>query len=463
MLLSLRIANFRSIRDEQQFSFVRGSYGGPQADYDPKNLPWDSRVGTVAGLYGANASGKSNVLKGLHFMRGAVLGSFQTWLPGERIPVDPFRLDRSCEDKPSLFEVVFVINNIRYQYGFRITPKEVVDEWLYAYPTSRRQIWFERDISADEPYYFGKSFSGRNRVIADLTRSNSLFLSAAVANNHKKVGIINHWFRTHLRMATPDDKKIRTEYTAGMSDSEKRWGQVTDLIKFADLGINSARVREEQMDSSDLTRLRSALRALNPSDGTIDDKQLDKYLEQASRVVEFGHNTADGLDVAYLPFSSESLGTQTWFALAGPVVRAINNGDTLLIDELDASLHPHLTSEILKIFREPSKNPKQAQIIFTTHDTSLLGTMLGQRELMRDQVWFTEKGPDGATAIYPLTDFAPRKSENLERGYLQGRYGAIPFLDERMLGEALGRLDTSEQHDDAGENGLTSTARNADN
>lgn len=464
MLLSFRMANFRSIRDEQAFSFVRGSYAAPPpaADSGDGNRPWDARVGTVAGLYGANASGKSNVLKGLGFMRDAVLNSYQRWASDTPIPVEPFRLDSNFENEPSLFEAIFVINRVRYQYGFRITAKEVVGEWLYAYPTSRRQIWFERDISADEIYYFGKSFPGRNRVIADLTRPNSLFLSAAVANNHTGVKLVNHWFRTHLRIASPDDRTARINYTLGMSSTEDRWKQVKELIQFADLGISNARVRASQIDEAERETLRGVLRALNTPDGPMDEKRIDELAGRATRVVEFGHTTGRSPEPTYLPFASESLGTQTWFALAGPIIRAIDNGDTLLVDELDASLHPHLTSEVLKIFREPTKNPKQAQIIFTTHDTTLLGTLLGERELLRDQVWFTEKRPDGSTTVYPLTDFSPRSSENLERGYLQGRYGAVPFLDERILGEILGHIDSSEQHDDVDDDGISSAARDAD-
>jgi hypothetical protein len=463
MLLSFRIANYRSIKDEQEFSFVRGSYGGPPPPADKGgNRPWDTRVGTIAGLYGANASGKSNVLKGLRFMRSAVLNSFQNWSAGGPIPVNQFRLGPASEDAPSLFEVTFVINRVRYQYGFRITTRQVVGEWLYAYTTSRRQIWFERDINADEVYYFGKGFPGRNKVIADLTRPNSLFLSAAAANNHKRVDLVDHWFRAHLRMASPGDRSARIDYTASMSDSEKRWKQVTELIQFADLGISNARVRKQPINESDRARLRGVLHALRPEDEILDDERFDEYVERASKVVEFGHSTDGRPEPVYLPLNSESLGTQTWFALVGPVVRAINNGDTLMVDELDASLHPHLTSEVLKVFREPSKNPKQAQILFTTHDTALLGTLLGERELLRDQVWFTEKRPDGATVIYPLTDFAPRKSENLERGYLQGRYGAVPFLDERILGEIVNKVDPSEQHNDETDDGLISVAGEAD-
>jgi uncharacterized protein len=450
MLLSFRLANFKSFRDEQVFSFVRGSYTGPieQTISEDGQRSWDHRVGTIAGLYGSNASGKSNVLKALIFMRNAVINSFQNWPAGSQIPLEPFKLDPAYEDKPSLFEVIFVLGKTRYQYGFRVTSKEVLGEWLYVYPSSRRQIWFERDISAKEPYYFGKNFTGRNRVISDLTRPNSLFLSAAVANNHKRVEMVDHWFKAHLRTVSPEDRPARTQYTARLSDKPESWKQVTELMQFADLGICNARVRTEEVTEPERERL-GRLFSGTATTGSNERQQIQELLDRSTRVIEFGHSTGDINDKeepVYLPLNVESLGTQVWFSLIGPIIRVIGNSDTLLVDELDASLHPHLTSEILNMFRDPSKNPKQAQLLFTSHDTTLLGSMLGDKELHRDQVWFTEKKPDGASILYPLTDFAPRKSENLERGYLQGRYGAVPYLDEELLSDALSRTGSSAQH-----------------
>lgn len=441
MLLSFRLANFKSFRDEQTFSFVRGSYASPVDEGSSKlaERPWDPRVGTIAGLYGSNASGKSNALKALIFMRTAVKESFQNWSASSPIPIDPFKLDPDYKDQPSLFEVSFVIARVRYQYGFRVTSKEVVGEWLYAYPSNRRQIWFERDISADEQYYFGKSFTGRNRVIADLTRPNSLFLSAAVANNHQRVEMVDHWFRTHLTTVSPDDRPARTQYTARLSERPERWKQVTELMQFADLGICSARVRKEETTESERARLQRILSS---------EELVQEFIGRTSRVIEFGHSASRATEPIYFPIEAESLGTQVWFSLVGPVIKAINNGDTLLVDELDASLHSHLTAEILRMFESRSKNPKQAQLVFTSHDTTLLGSMLGDKELRRDQVWFTEKKSDGASVLYPLTDFAPRKAENLERGYLQGRYGAVPYLDEELLSDALKISDVSNRHGD---------------
>lgn len=439
MLLSFRLANFRSFRDEQEFSFVHGSYGAPLPESE--RLPArDERVGTVAGIYGANASGKSNVLKALTFMRDAVLDSYQKWTPGTAIPVDQFKLEPRFSSEPSLFEAVFVVDRVRYQYGFRITRHEVVGEWLYVYPTARRQIWFERDISAQETYYFGKNFPGRNRVIADLTRRDALFLSTAIANNHQHVEPLSQWFRTQLVGASPEDQDSRISLTMTLARRKEPWQQVTSLMRSADLGIAAARVRNEDVPQETRDLAHRMLIAAGPPDGV----DIEAFLDRPLQVVEFAHVPGETKEPVYLPIADESLGTKALFSLAGIVLETISRGGTLMVDELDASLHPHLTSEVLRIFREPSRNPRQAQLLFTTHDTTLLGNMLGGRELTRDQVWFTEKKPDGASILYPLTDFAPRKEENLERGYLQGRYGAVPFIDD----STLGILDGSRDGDD---------------
>jgi len=464
VLLTFRVSNFRSIRDEQVFSFLHGSSTPPPSRpsalrtsedsdagtseeiYEGGKVPaWENNVGTIAGIFGANASGKSNVLKAISFMDRAVGNSYRSWVPKESIPREPFLLEPTYADEPSLFEAVFISHGTRYQYGFRLTSNQVVGEWLYAYPTSRRQVWFERDISADPVYYFGKSFTGRNRVIADLTAPTSLFLSTAVANNHKMAGLVEHWFRSHFRSASPDDRTMRIRYTQNLSKRKDRWNEVTELMKFADLGICEARIRQEPMAGAEKDRLARIFRALDDEGGRgPGSSDIDKLIEENANVVEFAHSTASKEQI-YFPLVSESLGTQTWFSLVGPILDAIRYGNTLTIDELDASLHPHLTAEIISLFRDPEKNPKQAQLLFTTHDTTLLGSLLGERELAREQIWFTEKSSDGATVLYPLTDFSPRKSENLERGYLQGRYGAVPYLDGRIVGEIASQISLNSQ------------------
>jgi uncharacterized protein len=428
MLLSFRVSNYRSIRDEQEFSLVTDPHPGPD-----RGGAWDDSVGTVAGIFGANASGKSNVLKALQFLRTAVLSSYRSWASESSIPVIPFALDPSFAREPSTFEIVFQVEKVRYQYGFRLTRERVVSEWLYVYVTHRRQTWFERDSDSEDEWYFGKSFTGRNRVIADLTRPTTLFLSAAAANNHEMARRVERSIRAHLRSALPENRGTRSRYTRDLSDSGD-WDSVVDLMRFADLGIRSARVRNEEIEQpQNLARLTNTLNLYNQAE------PIYSLIERATKMVEFGHSTGVSQEPVYLPLEAESLGTQTLFALAGPVIRAIENGDTLLVDEIDASLHPRLTCEIIRLFKDQEKNPKQAQLVFTTHDTTLIGGLLDDAGLARDEVWFTEKKADGATVLYPLTDFSPRKTENLERGYLQGRYGALPYLDRKFLEEVVKR------------------------
>lgn len=444
MLLSFRVSNFASIRDEQEFSFVSDSRAAPGRDDG-----WDGEVKTVAGIFGANASGKSNFIRGLSFMRSAVVSSYGSWATRDSIPVIPFALDPSFELEPSFFEIVLQFGKTRYQYGFRLTKEKVISEWLYVYATHRRQVWFERDSNSEDEWYFGKSFTGRNRVIADLATPRTLFLSAATANNHKLAARVEHYIRAHTHFALPENKNERIEYTRAMSSDDKRWANVVDLIRFADLGIDDARVRRQPLNNEQRQAFKKLFMVMNED---APEEEISSLIERASDTAEFGHSAGVGRKSVYLPLEVESLGTQTLFALAGPVIRAIGSGDTLMVDEIDASLHPRLTCEIIRVFKDPDENPKQAQLIFTSHDTTLLGGLLDEAGLARDEVWFTEKKADGATTLYPLTDFSPRKTENLERGYLQGRYGAVPYLDKRFLSDAIKRgnssSDTTEEEDD---------------
>jgi hypothetical protein len=162
------------------------------------------------------------------------------------------------------------------------------------------------------------------------------------------------------------------------------------------------------MDETARERMVRAIQALDSSFGEV---EASNVIDATADRVVFGHSAGKQQELVFLPLEAESLGTQAWFALIGPILRALHSGGTLTIDEIDASLHPHLTSEILRIFSDPKRNPKQAQLLFTSHDTTLLGSMLGGRELTRDQVWFTEKKADGATVLYPLPQRRRARSE----------------------------------------------------
>lgn len=367
----------------------------------------------VAGIYGPNAAGKSNVLAALEFMQSAVAESHRVWKPEGAIPVEPFLLDPTSPSAPSLFEVDVLIQGVRYQYGFKLDRDRVLEEWLYAYPKGRRQVWFHRDSSAPQPFTFGKQLKGNNRVIEALTRKNSLFLSAAAENNHQALLPIYSWFGEAL-FFSPVLRGVDGWSTSSVLrfDREVDKGTILGLLALADLGVTDL-----EIDKSE--------KLLKDADGQV--------LARVGKIPELKlRHQAKGGSV-WLPFDKESRGTQTWLFLSGLILRILARGGVLCIDELDTSLHAHLAAEVLRIFQDPKRNPNNAQLLFNTHDTTLLGNLLGEPALHRDQVWFVEKDDEGATHLYPLTDFKPRKLENLERGYLQGRYGAIPFIEPQLL------------------------------
>ena len=412
MLIEFRVENHRSLRDEQVLTTEASPKLKDADDLRPRQV--DGHAASLLPLivlYGANASGKTNVLHAFAFMQEAIISSHRVWEPDSGIPRTPFAWG-SHNDAPSTFEADFLIEDCRYRYGFVVDDELILEEWLFAYPKGRKQTWFQREGTS---YKFGDSLKGENRLIEDITGPNALFLSAATQNRHPQLFPIYSWFRSiypvNLRVGrfrrrphsftsqqsihrilskTEDDLSDRDEYLL------KRF---RELLKDSDFGVVDIRLeRNESNDGYSRTQY---------------------FLQHVVSTVE---------DNAWLPLDEESHGTQTMFRIALPILSALDTGSVLLVDELESSLHPLLAIQIVKLLNNPATNPKNAQLIFTTHDSNLLGTTLGPSVLRRDQVFLTEKSDEGASVVYPLTDYKPRKSENLERGYLQGRYGAIPFL-----------------------------------
>jgi len=436
MLLAFRVTNHRSIRDEQELSLVRSSRMATDPVFNAGHS-WNPAVTPVAALYGGNASGKSNVLWALMFMERFVRQSHTKWEPDKAIPYDPFRLDKAHSNSPSRYEVELAVHGTRVQYGFEIDSRRILREWLYAYPRSRRQTWFERDVDGEEEWYFGKTLGGHNQTISELTRPNSLFLSAAASSGHKRLTAIYHWFSAHLRMASSEDFDSRLRFT--FNELEKRpeiAREMTRLLQFADLGVCDIEVTHREYTDAEKEQFLRIARALR-SDNVSEEEDIDaltRALDEVGTRVQLKHVCDGSSAPVSLPFHAESLGTRSLIALGGPVIQVLRNGYTLLVDEVDTSLHPRLVAELVRLFQSPDTNPKQAQLIFTSHDTSLLGNLVGDAPVLeRDQIWFVEKDKSGASSLYPLTDFSPRKVENLERGYLQGRYGAVPFVDRSDL------------------------------
>lgn len=266
---------------------------------------------------------------------------------------------------------------------------------------------------------------GENKLIEEITRNNALFVSAAVQNKHIQLTPIFSWFRSLQPINLPT-------ITPQVSSS---WFSGTALDRWLEKGVAEARqpalFENPTSDESLIERFRSLLTNADAGiiDLKVDKSESDEFARRArSRRILLKHQSEFG--DAWLPLEEESKGTQTLFRIAMPILHAIQEGSTILVDELEASLHPMLAQRLVRQFNTPETNPRNAQLIFTTHDINLLGTTLHEPALRRDQVWLTEKNDEGATELYPLTDYKPRKAENLERGYLQGRYGAIPFLGD---------------------------------
>lgn len=399
MLIEFRTENHRSIRDEQVLTMEAGRVGD---ENDPRIRHVKGHkqpLLTVAAIYGANASGKSNFLSAIEFMKTAVIDSHRLWRPDGGIPRKPFGWGKSKNDT-SLFEVTLLLDGVRYEFGFVVDDEKVLEEWLYAWPLGKKQVWYERDL---QKMTFGEKLKGKNQVIADLMRPNSLFLSTSVQFENAMTLKIYQWF-TFLEV---------TEVSP--------YGFMHWLIEDDDTEVKHVR---DFINITKKTR-KEYLMFLKLADLGITDFKME-FNKEGNRDIRFKHKSSK--ENSWLSLDEESEGTKRLFYLTLPLLFSMQYGHCLVIDELEASLHPSLASMIVNLFNNPDINVNNAQLIFTTHDTNLLGNIEGVPVLRRDQVWLTEKDDEGGTELYPLTDYKPRKNENLERGYLQGRYGAIPFL-----------------------------------
>jgi len=423
MLLRFSASNFTSIRDFQEISMIASSLSGdPSATIETPAL--SQRVLRTAAIYGPNASGKTNLLWALRFMRGAVRDSHSQWDPTKEIKRHPFALDES-QTRPTELSIDLIIDGVRYEYGFSVDNVKVLSEFLYAYPEKRRQIWFERSAES-ERINFGKNFTGENRTIENLTRPNSLFLSAAAQNNHDKLMPIFKWFANDLVFRANSGSSGAYERTIEMcSKDESTKERVVQLLAGADVGVVGINITEEQPDEKFSS---FAVKFSNLLSEFADEPIEIPAFDQKIRSVTLQHRAGVALPVS-IPLSEESAGTLSFLAMIGPAMEVLSSGGVLCIDEISANLHPLLAEEIVKIFNRGETNPLGAQLLFTTHSTELLGAGV----LRRDEIWFTEKDDQGVTRLYPMTDFKPRRYENLQRGYLQGRYGATPFIRSSVL------------------------------
>jgi len=428
MLIEFKTANFRSIREKQTFSLVSSN-----AVKDLDNCLIETQLPGLSGLrflkgaaiYGANASGKSNLVDAIHFLEQFVRNSATKIQPGDPTGTEPFKLDRDSVNKPSEFEVTFVTAKIRYVYGVSLTRERVTEEYLFAYPNGSPQRWFHRAYNTEQKIYeWAKPSTAfkQDKSLQDKTRENSLFLSVAPQFNHEQLTTVFNWFKKELRFITLSaDSFLHPGFTAEMLEKPENKTRILNLLKSADFGVTDARTEERDLNLDDLKENipPAILAEIMASGGNAKARRMEINLI----------HQAEDIDPVAMDFDDEeSAGTRRFFSLAGPWLDILDNGYTVFIDEIETSLHPVLVRELLKLLFCSRNNTNGAQVVFTTHNPFLLDNSL----IRRDQVWFTEKTPEGATHLYPLTDYKPRKTEALAKGYLAGRYGAIPFLPEGL-------------------------------
>lgn len=406
MLIEFSVTNFRSIRDTQTLSMAASKYDKELVETNCTETPVVGlpRLLRSAVIYGPNAAGKSNLLKALGFMQNFVLQS-HSLQEGAMINVAPFALSGDTKDEPSEFEIFFMQDDIRYQFGFSVNRLRVIKEWLYSYPKGRVKRLYERafDPELNDYKWYDPSLTGPKDLWKKSTRTNALFLSTAIHLNSEQLKPVFNWFRSCLAVVLPGSEINRSHSITQCATDEGR-KSIMEFMNAADLSIAGIEVHRVAVTSETLQ---------------------EPNLTERPSLIRFQHKSDSG-EFLTLDLKEESDGTQKLFRYAGPLIDVLEKGNILVVDELDTSLHPLMVRFLISLIHNPAINKHNAQLVFTTHDTSVLDPELYRR----DQIWFVEKAKDQSSRLYPLSDFSPRKGEALERNYLHGRYGALPFIGE---------------------------------
>ena len=395
MILEFCVTNYLSIKDELKLSFVASTLKENLSETNDTIPLSDTGMSIVrsAVIYGANASGKSNVLKALNFYKRFIIDSFKNSQAGESIEVENFRLNSTTVNEPTTMEATFSDGDTIYRYGFEVTDKAVCTEWLYQRVNRKRakevEVFYREDGNTT---VHPKSSLLQELVNKKMVRENALLLSTAAQFNDPKAVAILKWLNDMQVLFCSEDDKLWQQAIKHL-DNEALRNRIVAFAKYADLGIESIAKIDNQIVSS--------------------HRQYDNEGREINNVT-FSFN------------SNESEGTIKYFSLAYPIIDALDNGKRIVIDELDSKLHPLLVKKIITLFNSSETNPKGAQLLFTTHDTFLLSANL----FRRDQVWFTQKDNFGATEAYSLAEYKVRRTSPFEKDYLQGKYGATPIIGD---------------------------------
>ncbi len=415
MIIDFRVKNFRSIREEITLSMLKAQIRGLEssntfAPFDDKSK---MHLLKSAVIYGPNASGKSNIIKAIDTMQEMVLFSYSKYQRGDELPIEPFLLDEIMSEQPTEFELIFIYQNIQYNYGFTATKKKIFEEWLYAYPKGKPQKWFHRE---EEKWSFGSHFRGNKKLWSESTRENALFLSTAVNMNSEILRPVYDWFKEHLHILSDTKDYWHPSFTYQLYEDKKYREKILDFLKVADIDIEGFEFEEKSFDPDKMI----------PKDtpDSIKEEIAKKLKDKKLKTVFSIHTNLQGERVRFSVDKHESDGTKKFISFIGPWIDTLENGYVIVIDELNDNFHPLMVKFLIQLFHNNNINRKNAQLIFTTHETSVMN----QEIFRRDQIWFCDK-KNKATELYSLVEFKARKGvTDIEKAYLSGRYNALPFI-----------------------------------
>ena len=423
MLISFAVTNYACFKGRQELTLV------PPRKTDDNEFSFDTglrrvpRLHRTAVLYGANGSGKSRLIRALAFVDSFVIGSSKRRQTGEAIPHEPFRFEAKSRSQPTTFEISFIEAGSVYEYGFSVDSERVHEEWLYQWPAGGRQrMLLDREYNpatGEESWNFGASVRGEKRAWQASTRPDTLLVSTAAQLNSEVFTPVVAWFQQRLRVVTAGG--LLPAVTIAMIDGDERATErVLRMLREADIAVSSVRTRRESVRVDDL----------RPSP----PPEILKEFKDAGHTtpdlweVDLGHCPEGCTETHFLDLDEESDGTQRLFALAGPWLDVLDNDLVVVVDELDSSMHTHLTAALVRQINSAPLDGESrcAQLVATLHDTTPM-----KAGLDRDQIWFVDKDPaTEASSLTPLSAFKPRRRESLEQGYLGGRYGGVPVIAE---------------------------------
>ncbi len=422
MLVEFSVGNYRSFHAPVTLSMQAAKLRASDKRLDEHNVFQADRLSLLrsAAIYGANASGKSNLIQAMAFMRRFVLQSSRESQAGEPTGVERFRLSTATRGEPSCFQIIFRLNDRRYRYGFEIDEEQVRAEWLYHTGQRETRLFIREGAQYDISSVFKLGHG-----LTERTRNNALFLSVAAQFNVQLAMALLKWFRQGFNIISGLDDTAYAGFTLRRFDTDESFRQrVLAFVREADLGIADIHVERLSLAEAPIPEeVQYLLARVVREQGRSGEELLVSRPKTTHQVFNSEQGVA-GWETFDME-KQESQGTQKIFSLSGPLLDTLEGGKLLVIDEMEARLHPFITRAVIQLFNSPHTNPRNAQLVFATHDTSLLS----HRFFRRDQIWFTEKNQYGATDMYSLAELQVRNDASFDKDYIAGKYGAIPFID----------------------------------